>query len=81
MELYQFLFKNRMTQRSFATLLGCQKHIVSRMVRKEGSPCLYTAVSIVEITNGDVRFEDLLCDRDVNILKEKGFNILKEKGV
>ena len=72
MELYQFLYENKITEKEMAEILSVQPRMVNRIKAKMGSPSLKTAVSIVDLTGGLVSFEELLSKADVQLLKDKG---------
>lgn len=67
MKLYNYLKKNKITQSAFARLLGIHINHMSRIVLQKINPSVSLANKIVELTDGEVTFEDLIihCEREV----------------
>ena len=64
MDLDEYLWRNKMKQWKFAQKLGIMPHSLSRIVQRKVSPKLYVAIKIVEATEGQVTYRELLRPED-----------------
>lgn len=71
MDLDEYLWRNRIKQWKFAQKLGIMPHSLSRIVQKKVSPKLYVAVKIVEATDGQVTYRELLRPEDEKLMNEE----------
>lgn len=71
MELDEYLWRNKIKQWKFAQKLGILPHSLSRIVQKKVTPKLYVAVKIVEATDGEVSYRELLRPEDAKLLNEE----------
>jgi transcriptional regulator with XRE-family HTH domain len=63
MDLREYLFRKRMSSTDFAKLLGCERSYLSKIVNRKMKPGKYLAKAIVEATNGEVSYEELMSDQ------------------
>lgn len=70
MELDEYLWRNKIRQWKFAQKLGIMPHSLSRIVQKKVTPKLYVAVKIVEATEGQVSYRELLRPEDEKLMNE-----------
>lgn len=59
MGIEEYLSKYGMTKRGFAKRLGITESALHKIIAGTNSPRRATAQKIVELTNGEVTFEDL----------------------
>lgn len=64
MELDEYLWRNKIKQWKFAEKIGIMPHSLSRIVQKKVTPKLYVAIKIVEASEGQVTYRDLLRPED-----------------
>mgnify|MGYP001602932077 CR=1 FL=1 len=72
MDLYQWLWKNRVKKGEFAKKLGISPQSLSTLIYKKYSPALRVATGINKLSNGEVTMEDMLTDNDRKELQELG---------
>lgn len=67
MKLYEYLKNKKITQAAFAKQLGVHITHFSKIVLQKQNPSVSLAQKIVDITNGEVSYEDLIiqCERKV----------------
>lgn len=70
MDLDEYLWKTRTTQLQFAQKLGVYPHTINRICQKKTSPKLLMAIRIVEATEGQVTYKDLLRKEDAEKLEK-----------
>lgn len=77
MDLNEYLWKNRVTQKTFSKTSGLSPRTINFLVHKTFSPSLVSALNVYEATGGDVTFFDMLKDSDVKKLAKKKHKIEK----
>jgi transcriptional regulator with XRE-family HTH domain len=63
-ELYQYLWENKVTQIDFAKKIKISLPSLSTLTRKHRSPSLITALNIVKASKGKVKLDDLISEKD-----------------
>ena len=66
MDLDEYLWRNKITQKRFAEIIGMNHNTLCGLIHKKITPTLINALNIVKVTNGDVDIETLVK------LKDKG---------
>lgn len=70
MELDEWLWRNKCTQRKMAKAIGVHTQTLFNMIKKNRTPTLFTALAIQKFTNGQVTLEELLSVEDTENLKK-----------
>lgn len=70
MDLDEYLWRNKIKQKDFACKVGIQSHSLSNIVKKKVNPSLYVAMKIVQLTEGQVDYIDLLKEESLKRYKE-----------
>ena len=65
MDLNEYLWRNRITQKDFSKRIKIANHTLSLIVNKKVTPHLSTAIKIVEASEGQIEFRELLKDSDL----------------
>jgi len=76
MELYQYIFKNNITQKNLAKDLGVSPLTVHFIVRRKSSPSLKVALALEKLTKGKVSLEELLSESDLKDYSKRGWDEL-----
>jgi transcriptional regulator with XRE-family HTH domain len=76
MDIDEFVWMNRMSQRELADIIGIKKELISRYKCGYQSPSLLTALKLAYSTKGKVSFEEMLSKVD----KQKWEEFLKKLG-
>lgn len=71
MKLDEYLWRNKIKRKDFAKKTNIEPHSLSNIVNGRVSPKLYTAINIVEATEGIVSYRDLLREDDLKNLSIK----------
>lgn len=84
MELREYLFKKRITGSLFAENIECTQHTIVNIKNKKNSCGLVTALKIRHLSKGEVSFEDLLTQKDLDdyknwLCKQKDISVEFEK--
>ena len=69
MDLYEYLWRNKITQKDFAKRIGIEPHNFGKLVAKKTLPKLITAIKICEATSNKVSYKDFLRDGDIDFEK------------
>ena len=64
MELREYLFRHRKTQKEMAEKLGVSVNHFSLIVRGERKPSVTLAIKIEEVTEGEVTKEELIFPKE-----------------
>lgn len=60
MDLDEYLWRLKMRQEDFGEIVGLSQRSVSLIVNRKVTPCLEMAIAIVEATDGEVSYRELL---------------------
>lgn len=69
MDLDEYLWRNKILKKDFAEKVGMTPHALSSIVARKVSAKLHTAINIVEATEGQVTYRDLLRPEDASLVK------------
>ena len=60
MDLDEYLWRNRITQKRFAERIGIAQKSMNLLVYRKVTPTLSTAIKIIGAAGGHIQYEDLL---------------------
>ena len=76
MDLDTYLWKNRISQKSFSDKINVLPSTLHHWIKMRITPSLKYAIKIVEASNNEVTYRDLLCPKEkAEFLKEDEKNI------
>ena len=70
MELDEFMWRKKLTVRSFSEILGCCALTVHNARNKKVSPKMLLAYKIMNYTDGCVTLDELLSTKDIEEIKK-----------
>jgi len=70
MDIDEYLWRNKISQKKFSKKAGIAAHTLSILVHRHVSPKLVTAIKIIEASDNIITIEDLLRNSDREELKE-----------
>jgi DNA-binding XRE family transcriptional regulator len=80
MDLREFMFRKELTAVAMAELVGCNPQSFVSLKKRKTSPSLLNAMKIIELSEGEVKIDDLLSKKDLeNYTEWKGGKKKPEK--
>jgi len=70
MELYQFIWKRKITSKTLADELECSPNAIGNLKNRKSSPSLLTALKMEKYSEGQLVLTDLLSNDDAEKYKK-----------
>jgi hypothetical protein len=65
MDLAEYIFKSNKESKEISSLINCNVCTVSNIKMRNNSPGLLISLKLFYLSNGEIKFEDLLSHKDV----------------